>query len=100
MDTQKILEKILILLDPKEEIEYTLIEKTKKLDCLVLTNKKIIYTNLYLYNKNVFHYFDIKNNTTQKIERIKKTLQSDDLELNRLISTYFNINDEHRESVY
>lgn len=99
MNTQKILDKILVLLDPTEEIEYTLLEKSKVLDCIVVTNKKIIYTNLDLYEKNVFHFFDIKNNNNQKIERIKKTLQSDDFEINTIISKYFDISPQERESV-
>lgn len=99
MNTQKILDKILVLLDSTEEIEYTLLEKNKVLDCIVVTNKKIIYTNLDLYKKNVFHFFDIKNNNRQNIEKIKKTLQSDDFEINSIISKYFNLSTEEIESV-
>ncbi len=91
MNTETFLNKILVLLDSTEEIEYTLLEKNKLLDFIVLTNKKIIYTNLDLFEKNVFHFFDIKNNNTQNIVRLKKMLQSDDFEINTIISKYFNL---------
>lgn len=91
MNTETFLNKILVFLDPTEEIEYTLLEKNKLLDFIVLTNKKIIYTNLDLFEKNVFHFFDIKNNNTQNIVRLKKMLQSDDFEINTIISKYFNL---------
>ena len=60
MNTKTFLDKILILLDPTEEIEYTLLEKNKVLDCIVLTNKKIIYTNLNLYEKMCFIFLILK----------------------------------------
>lgn len=99
MNTETFLNKILILLDKTEEVEYKLLEKNKAHDCIILTNKKIIYTNLELYKKNVFHFFDIKNNNRQNIERIKKTLQSDDFEINTIISKYFNLSTDEIESV-
>ncbi|GAA4080153.1 hypothetical protein GCM10022389_27840 [Flavobacterium cheonanense] len=99
MNTETFLNKILVLLDSTEEIEYTLLEKNKLLDFIVLTNKKIIYTNLDLFEKNVFHFFDIKNNNTQNIVRLKKMLQSDDFEINTIISKYFNLSTDEIESV-
>lgn len=99
MNTETFLNKILVFLDPTEEIEYTLLEKNKLLDFIVLTNKKIIYTNLDLFEKNVFHFFDIKNNNTQNIVRLKKMLQSDDFEINTIISKYFNLSTDEIESV-
>lgn len=89
MRNQRILDKIYILLEPKEEIEYASFEKNEELSVIVLTNKKIIYTNLQLFKKDIFHFFNIKDNKMQNIERIKKTLQSDE-NIDEIIKQYFN----------
>lgn len=89
MKEQIVLDRITILLEPKEEIEYASIEKNLEHNVIVLTNQRIIYTNKNLFKKDTFLFFTIKDNTSEVINRFKRTLQSD-YDLNILLKKYFN----------
>jgi hypothetical protein len=89
MDIQDFLDKIFILLEPTEEVEYSVLQRNENFDFIALTNKRVIYSNCSLHRDDVFHFFDIKNNKEQNVEKLKKTLQSEDAELYNLINKYF-----------
>lgn len=89
MIRQKILNKILILFEAKEEIEYVSFEKNQELSVIVLTNQRIIYTNKKYFEKDIFYFFEFKNKSDEVINRFKKTLQSD-YDIESIIKKYFN----------
>jgi predicted transcriptional regulator len=89
MNLEDFLDKIFILLDPTEEIEYSVLQKNVNFDFIALTNKRVIYSNLNLQKDDVFYFFDILSDDIQNIENIIKILQSDDSEFYNLINNYF-----------
>ncbi|MBY0486014.1 MAG: hypothetical protein K2P85_02305 [Flavobacteriaceae bacterium] len=89
LEKKMVFDKIMFILEPTEEIEYASLEKKRDFNVLVLTNQRIIFTNCELLNKDVFHFFKIKNNNVQTINRIKKNLQSE-TNINDIIKQYFN----------
>jgi len=88
MKIEQFFYKIVLLLETTEEIEYSILKKNQNLDFVVLTNKRIIYTNLNLCADNIFHFLEIKKNKMQKVQELQKRLQTDDFHSDEVIDTF------------
>lgn len=72
-----VLEKVNLLLQPEEQVEYVSIEKRTPSVILVLTTQRLLYSNAKLLKENQFQIANIQSKCLEEMSRLKTLLQSE-----------------------